>query len=316
MPGNRQHLRTDAGTRDSLTWEFDGIRMGHAVSRFHALSSFSASSPNTDTVRLHIGLKGNYSFRHEQLDTTFDLIGGHHNILYSKDFDMTVHNRSLELETFGVQFPKETFLRFTQNSTDLLKRFADRVINGESVVLTEQWGAVDLPIQQVVDQVIHNRYTGDLQQLFLLSKSIEILVLCAESCQAASVASERTDIFLKSTADKEKIVAARDLVNERVHCPPSLSEIAAAVGVNEYKLKRGFKETFGTTVFGYLTDQRLLLARRYLLDTEKTAAEIAYELGYSTPQHFNNAFKRHFGHTPVSIRPGRREARSDRDAKR
>jgi AraC family transcriptional activator of pyochelin receptor len=310
---NRQQLQTDAGTRDSLSWEFDGIRMGHAISRFHTLTSFNASSANTDMVRLHIGLKGNYSFRYQQLDTTFDLIGGHHNILYSKDFDMTVENRTLELETFGVQFPKETFLRFTQNSTDLLKRFAEKIIKDKSVLLTDQWGAVDPPIQQVVDQVLHNRYAGDLQQLFLLSKSIEILVLCAESCQKTS---NKKDVFLKSNTDKEKIIAARDLVNERVHCPPSLSEIAAAVGLNEYKLKRGFKETFQTTVFGYLTDQRLLLARRYLLDTEKTAAEIAYELGYSTPQHFNNAFKSHFGHTPDSIRPGRREARSDRDAKR
>jgi AraC-like DNA-binding protein len=310
---NRQQLQTDAGTRDSLSWEFDGIRMGHAISRFHTLTSFNASSANTDMVRLHIGLKGNYSFRYQQLDTTFDLIGGHHNILYSKDFDMTVENRTLELETFGVQFPKETFLRFTQNSTDLLKRFAEKIIKDKSVLLTDQWGAVDPPIQQVVDQVLHNRYAGDLQQLFLLSKSIEILVLCAESCQKTS---NKKDVFLKSNTDKEKIIAARDLVNESVHCPPSLSEIAAAVGLNEYKLKRGFKETFQTTVFGYLTDQRLLLARRYLLDTEKTAAEIAYELGYSTPQHFNNAFKSHFGHTPDSIRPGRREARSDRDAKR
>jgi AraC family transcriptional regulator, transcriptional activator of the genes for pyochelin and ferripyochelin receptors len=296
---NRQQLITDAGTRDSLTWEFDGIRMGHALSKFHALTSFSASSPNTEMVRLHIGLRGNYSFHHRQLDKDFHLIGGHHNILYSKDFDMTVENRTLELETFGVQFPRETFLRFTQNANDLLKRFAERVINGESVVLSDQWGAVDPSMQQVIGQVIHHRYTGDLQQLFLLSKSIEILVLCAESCHRAA---SKKEVFIKNAADKEKIIAARDLVNERVDSPPSLSEIAKIVGLNEYKLKRGFKETFQTTVFGYLTEQRLLLARRYLLDTDKTAAEIAAELGYSTPQHFNNAFKKHFGSTPDSVR--------------
>ena len=296
---NKQYLVTDEGTRDSLTWEFDGIRMGHAISRFHSLTSFSASSANTEMVRLHIGLKGNYSFQHRQLNQTFDLIGGHHNILYSKDFDMTVHNRTLELETFGVQFPRETFLRFTQNANDLLKRFAERIINGDSVLLSDQWGAVDPSMQQVIDQIIHHRYTGDLQKLFLLSKSIEILVLCAESCHRAA---SKKEIFIKNTADKEKIIAARDLVNERVDSPPSLSEIAKAVGLNEYKLKRGFKETFQTTVFGYLTGQRLLLARRYLLDTDKTAAEISFELGYSTPQHFNNAFKKHFGFTPDSVR--------------
>ena len=310
---NRQHLQSDQGTRDSITWEFDGIRMGHAISKFNTLTSFNVSSPNTDVVRLHLGLKGNYSFHYRQLDTTFHLIGGHHNIFYSKDFEMTVENRTLELETFGIQFPRETFLRFTQNANDGLKRFADQIINEEGVLLSDQWGAIDPAIQQVIDQVIHNRYAGDLQNLFLLSKSIEILVLCAESCLLAA---DKKETYLKTTADKERIIAARDLVNQHVHCPPSLTEIATAVGLNEYKLKRGFKETFQTTVFGYLTAQRLLLAQRYLLDTDKTAAEIAFDLGYTTPQHFNNAFKKHFGHTPDSVRPGRREARSNRDAKR
>ena len=310
---NHQHFETGTGTRDFTTWEFDGIRMGHAVSKFNTLTSFNASSPNTDVVRLHLGLKGNYSFHYRQLDTTFHLVGGHHNILYSKDFEMTVENRTLELETFGIQFPRETFLRFTQNANDGLKKFAGQIMNGESLLLSDQWGAIDPAIQQVIDQVIHNRYAGDLLNLFLLSKSIEILVLCAESCLLAA---DKKETYLKTAADKEKIIAARDLVNQRVHCPPSLTEIATAVGLNEYKLKRGFKETFQTTVFGYLTAQRLLLAKRYLLDTDKTAAEIAFDLGYATPQHFNNAFKKHFGHTPDSVRPGRREARSDRDAKR
>lgn len=293
-------LESEAGTRETLTWEFDGIRMGHAISKFPTLTQFTAASAATDVVRLHIGLRGNYSFRYRQLDTTFDLIGGHHNILYSKDFEMTVYNRTFELETFGVQFPKDTFLKFTLNATDLLKRFADRIASGEAVILTDEWGAVDPVIHQVVDQVIHHRYTGDLQRLFLLSKSIELLVCCAESC--AKTFAPSYNAFIKSPADKEKIIAARDLVNARVHEPPSLTEIARAVGLNEYKLKRGFKETFHTTVFGYLTAQRLQLARRYLLDTQKTAAEIAFELGYSTPQHFNNAFKKHFGQTPDSIR--------------
>ncbi len=266
-----QHFEADTGTRDSLTWEFDGIRMGHAVSRFRALTEFTATSAMTDVVRLHIGLRGNYSFQHRQLDSCFDLVGGHHNILYSKDFEMTVYNRTLELETFGVQFPRETFLNFTQNATDLLKRFSDRIINGEPVILAEDWGAVDPGIQQVVDQILHHRYTGDLQRLFLLSKSIELLVLCAESCDRATRANPQ---YLRSNADKEKILAARDLVNERVHCPPSLSEVARTVGLNEYKLKsrKTSKLTFHTTVLGYLTAQRLQPARRYLLDYPETAA--------------------------------------------
>lgn len=295
----RHNLLTEQGTRDSIMWEFDGIRIGHAVSRFHERTSFNASSPNSDVVRLHIGMKGNYSFHYRQLDTDFHLIGGHHNIMYSKDFDMTVENRTLELETFGIQFPRETFLSFTQNASDLLKRFSEHIISGKPILLSDQWGAVDPSIQQVVYQIVNNPYSGDLQNIFLLSKSIELLVLCAESC--AQTLNKKQE-FIRTPADKEKLLAVRDLINDRLSDPPSLSQIARTVGINEYKLKRGFKEVFHTTVFGYLTEQRLLMARQYLQDTQKTAAEISFELGYATPQHFNNVFKKRFGLTPDSAR--------------
>jgi AraC-like DNA-binding protein len=297
--GQRHQLVNEAGTRDSLTWEFDGIRMGHAVSRFHELAPFSAGSAISDVVRLHIGLRGNYSFHYRQLDTDFHLIGGHHNIMYSKDFDMTVDPRTPELETFGIQFPRETFLRFTEGANDLLKSFGDHIASGKSILLTDQWGAVDPQIQQAVHQIINNHYSGDVRQLFLLSKSVELLVLCAESCHLTM---NKKQEFVKTAGDKEKIIAVRDLINQRLSDPPSLIQIARSVGINEYKLKRGFKEIFNNTVFGYLTEQRLLLAQQYLKDTQKTAAEISFELGYSTPQHFNNVFKKRFGLTPDSSR--------------
>jgi len=172
-------------------------------------------------------------------------------------------------------------------------------LKGNSVMLSEEWGAIDNNIQQVIRQIVHCNYADQLKKLFLLSKSIELLVLSAEACKAAD---SRKEVFIKNKTDKEKLIAVRDLINQRLDSPPNLSEIARTVGLNEYKLKRGFKETFNNTVFGYLTEQRLQLAYQYLRDTEKTAAEISYELGYATPQHFNNAFKKKFGVTPYSLR--------------
>ncbi len=294
----KKNTQFEKGAIDTTIWEFDSIRMGHAVSKFREYTSWPASN-NNDLVRLHFGLRGNYSFTYRQLDSTFDLIGGHHNIMYSKEFDMVVENRTLELETFGIQFPTELFIQFTQDGDDQLKRFSEEILKGNSVMLSEEWGPVDTNIQQAIQQIIHCNYTDQLKKLFLLSKSIELLVLCAQSCNAASGKKEQ---FIKSKADKEKLIAVRDLINQRLQSPPNLSEIARTVGLNEYKLKRGFKETFNTTVFGYLAEQRLQLARQTLRDTEKTAAEISYEMGYSTPQHFNNAFKKKFGVTPYSIR--------------
>jgi len=296
---NKQHIQLEKGIMDYTVWEFDNIRMGHGVMKFDELTSWPSGGSDKDVVRLHFGLKGNYSFTYRQLDRTYHLIGGHHNIMYSKEFNMVVENRTLEIETFGIQFPRELFIQFTQNGDDVLKRFAEQVEKGNSVVLSEEWGALDTQIQQVIGQIVHCNYSDHLKKLFLLSKSIELLVLSADAYRTPV---NQKDTFIKSSTDKEKIIAVRDLINERVSTPPNLSEIAKTVGVNEYKLKRGFKETFNTTVFGYLTDQRLHLAHRYLRDTQKTAAQIAIELGYATPQHFNNAFKKKFGITPYSVR--------------
>jgi AraC-like DNA-binding protein len=294
----KRQVKYEHGVMEGVTWQCDGIRLGHAVSRFDTLTSFPASS-QADVVRLHFGLKGDYAFSYKQLGKTFDLVGGHHNMMYSPEFDMVVSNKTLELETFGVQFPRALFIQYTQQAGDTLKRFADAVLEGKSVILCDTWGSLDPGIEGVIRQVIHCKYSGDLKKLFLLSKSIELLVLSAEACREAS---QREEQFIKNKTDKEKIIAVRDLINNRLHSPPNLSEIAKAVGLNEYKLKRGFKEMFRTTVFGYLTEKRLDLAQQYLLDTDKTAAEISQDLGYATPQHFNNAFKKHFGYTPYSVR--------------
>lgn len=293
---NRQTLVTEYGTRETVTWECDGILLGHGISRFKALTTFSGAS-QADVVRLHFGMKGDYAFTYKQLGQTYDLIGSHHNIMYSKEFDITVQNKTLVLETFGIQFPVPLFVQFTQNASDSLKRFAEAILAGNNVMLSERWGAIDSPIQQVLQQIIHCKYKDDLKKLFLLSKSIELLVLCADAYEHT-----KQEAFIKSITDKEKLVAVRDLINERVQDPPNLTQIARLVGLNEYKLKRGFKEVFNNTVFGYLAEQRLHLAHRYLKDTRKTAAEISYELGYATPQHFSNAFRKKFGIPPSAAR--------------
>ena len=294
----RQIVRSEHGTLASSIWYCDEIKIGHAVSTFTDYVTI-ASNSKTDVVRMHFGLKGNYSFFYKQLHKSFDLIGGHHNIMYSPEFDMEVMNKTLEIETFGIQFPKELFIQYTQDASDSLQRFSERILKGENSILSESWGAINPSIQQVIQQIVSAKYTGEIKNIFLLSKSIELITLCADSYKVSATSQ---DLFLKRNSDKEKIIAVRDLINERVHNPPNLSEIAKAVGLNEYKLKRGFKEMFRTTVFGYLTEQRLNLAHQYLLDTEKTVAEIGYELGYSTPQHFNNAFKNKFRTTPYSIK--------------
>lgn len=252
-----------------------------------------------ENVRLHFSLAGKYSFHYNQLQQTFSNISGTHNLMYSNGFDIQVNSESLDLETFGVRYPKELFIKYTNSSNDALKKFAKKIAEGKSTLISNQWKNIDYPTYQIIQQIIHCQYKGDLKDLFLLSKSIELLV---RTCEAHNTITSNKSRFIHSKLDKEKVMDVKELINTNLESPPSISEIAKIVGLNEYKLKGGFKEIFGMTIFGYVREERLSLAYRYLVDTEKSIAIIADQLGYSSPQHFSNAFKKKFKKTPLSVR--------------
>ena len=279
-------------------WQTDQIKISHASTFFQAPTSFPASKSD-ENVRLHFGLQGNYDFSHRQLRKKYVGVGGRHNLMFSKGFDILVETKSEKIETFGVEFPKELFINISEKANDQLKIFCDAVLNGESVLLSPNWQTVSLEMRQVILEIRNSRYVGSMQELFLFSKSLELLVLSAEShFHHENEASQ----FIKTPADREKINAAYEIISQQIQSPPNLTTLAKLVGINEYKLKRGFKETFNTTVYGYIRQRRLELAAKYLRDTQKTAAEISTILGYSSPQHFNTAFKNFFGRTPADIR--------------
>jgi AraC-like DNA-binding protein len=283
----------------SKVWEFNSIKMGFAVTSYPQLNAKYSAANNNDTVRLHMGLKGDYAFTYGNLGKSFDLIGGHHNIMYSEGINLEIENKSSEIETFGIEYPKDIFVDLLKDEDPELHLFCTKVLSGQSVIFSETWGSITSPIQNTIDEIITNPYNGKLQDLYLYAKSIELLVLCIANYKHTGA---KGFIYLKSKADHEAIIAARDFINSRVADPPDLSEIARAVGVNEFKLKHGFKEMFGSTLFGYLTEKRLHLATLLLKDTSKPLSTIAEELGYSSPQHFSSQYKNRFGKSPSEIR--------------
>ena len=80
--------------------------------------------------------------------------------------------------------------------------------------------------------------------------------------------------------------------------PPSLIDLARQVGLNERKLKQGFRHVFGNSVFGYLHDYQMQQAQRLLLAEKMTVAGVAARVGYTSPTGFCAAFRRKFGINP------------------
>jgi AraC-like DNA-binding protein len=76
-------------------------------------------------------------------------------------------------------------------------------------------------------------------------------------------------------------------------------QLADEIGLNLKKLKMGFKQIYGDTVYGFLFDYKMDFAK--LLDSGSyNVNEVGLKIGYSTGSHFIAAFKRNFT-TPKSI---------------
>jgi len=82
--------------------------------------------------------------------------------------------------------------------------------------------------------------------------------------------------------------------------PPTIAQLAREIGMNQCKLKKAFKEYFGTTIYAMFQHERMSCAKRLL--RSNTVTETATLLGYSNISHFSAAFSNQFGYLPSQVR--------------
>jgi AraC family transcriptional activator of pyochelin receptor len=156
---------------------------------------------------------------------------------------------------------------------------------------------VTRPVRALCAQIAACPLQGASRDLYLCGKAMEIAAhvlnaFCPFESQQASTL---------STSDVEKIHRARDILDQRIQAPPTSSEIALAVGINERKLRAGFKTVFNETMNVYLQRVRLDAAFHMLAEMQMNVASAAYKVGYN-PAYLSAAFRKKFGVSPKSIR--------------
>ncbi len=147
-----------------------------------------------------------------------------------------------------------------------------------------------------LDQILNCPYQGALGQMYLEGKLLELIV--HQMSQLSDPEDVQRNHLRLRPDDLDRIHEAKDILISDMENPPSLLELANKAGLNDTKLKRGFRQVFGTTVFGFFRNHRINKSRELLNQGKLNLDEIAYLSGFCDTSHFIKNFSKHFGTTP------------------
>ena len=247
---------------------------------------------NSSFIQFHFCVKGQGDFVFNDGNYVFNVKEEHSILLYNPQRDLPIDLR-LQPNTWiiGVIISIKKF-------HSLFSLDADQIHFLSPENSTKKYydnGLINPSMAVVLSQILSSNIHESMKALYLKGKVYELLSLYFNK-------NEDTDIeqcpFLIDEDNVRKIRLAKDIILRNISEPPSLHELSEEIGLSLNKLKEGFKQLYGDTVFGYLLDHKMEEARRMLASNNYNVNEVGLRIGYSTSSHFIAAFKKKYGTTP------------------
>ncbi len=141
-----------------------------------------------------------------------------------------------------------------------------------------------------------------MKEIFIESKMLELIAIRLSNFYNKTVNCQKNNALHFRNAELEKIKYASEIISEKMDAPPNIKQLAKISGINEYKLKRGFKEVFGTTIYEYLRTIRMEKAYSLMYSGEMNVSEAAYYVGYNKAGYFSRVFRNYSGINPGKLR--------------
>lgn len=198
------------------------------------------------------------------------------NMLYSKHKQFIMHSINFDNDLFNT-------LMLNNKSIEILKN-ENVSINFNNYINTKQ----KILLNNILES---ENLNGKLKEIYLESKILDLIYTSIKEGDTSS----QNDIIYLSNQDIQSLKKAKKILLENISNPPSLKELAHKIATNEFKLKKGFKQLFGNTVYGLLQEHRLQEAKILLERNDINVSEAATLVGYKSIGHFSKIFKEKFG---------------------
>lgn len=247
---------------------------------------------HTDLIQFHYGLKGKAKFVFNQGNYALDLVEEKSLLLYNPQKELPVH---LEIGPNSWMISvlisiKKLHTLFSNEAEHIPFLSAE---NKEKKYYTEDDITPSMAI--VLNQLFHYNLNSSIKNLYYKGKGYELLSLYFNRSEDPNI---DHCPFLIDEENVAKIKKAKEIVITNMAEPPGLQELADTIGLTLKKLKTGFKQVYGDSVYSFLFDYKLEYARKLLDSGTYNVNEVGVLIGYSTSSHFISAFKKKFGTTP------------------
>jgi len=247
---------------------------------------------NSGTIQFHFALKGKGKFIFNQGNYALDMKEETSLLLYNPQKELPVH---LEIAShswiISVLISIKKFHKLFSTEAEYIPFLSDN--NIEKKYYSEEKISPSMAI--VLNQIFHYNLNPSLKNLYYKGKGYELMSLYFN--QSEDPNAEHCP-FLIDGDNVLKIRKAKEIIIANMAEPPGLQGLADKVGINLKKLKTGFKQIYGDSVYSFLFDYKLDYSRKLLDSGSYNVNEVGVKIGYSTSSHFIAAFKKKFGTTP------------------
>jgi AraC family transcriptional regulator len=172
-------------------------------------------------------------------------------------------------------------------------------------------GAVLIVVENVDGALDHSELSDtpavlDARFVRVLGASLREAMNRDDKSCAIALVSDAVDLWGVAAAPRRharppRVTRAVELIHDDIGSIRSIDRLALAAGVHPVSLARGFRETFGCSLAGYIRRVRLARACDLLRSTAMSLAEIAGEAGFADQAHMTRGFRSRFGCTPGSL---------------
>jgi AraC-like DNA-binding protein len=150
-------------------------------------------------------------------------------------------------------------------------------------------------VERIMKESQTEAFARDLMMQFL---AMELLVTLSRALREEWEESLR----VKHGKARELVMIARDFLVENHDRDISVADAAAYVFLSQGYFTRAFRDELGISPMGFLMQVRVNHACKLLAQREIKVSGIALQVGFSSPQRFNVAFRKHMGMTPLQYR--------------